>query len=82
MFGGLLLMISGACTIWLVYCFASMIDPEPQGAPASSEIWRKMTADGGGNIGFGILLLCVGIWMASRRPKSHASQKPADVKLE
>ena len=62
----------GGFMIWMAYGFASMIDPDLQGADARSETLRKLFTDGGGTIGFGILLICAGLWLAVSKQKPSA----------
>ena len=67
-------VICGAFLIWMAYGFASaMIHQDLQGTVKVAEVWHRFTTDGGGAIGFGVLLMGTGIWLAFHRPKSSPS---------
>jgi hypothetical protein len=72
MFGGVVFVAFGGFLIFMTYGFASMIDPEIQGAARNAEIWHRMTTNGATPFGLGILAICVGVWLALRKPKPRA----------
>ena len=72
MFAGVFSAACGAFMIWMAYGFASMMDPDVQGAARQSEIWSRLTTHGAEPVGFGIFLICVGLWLALSKPKPSA----------
>lgn len=64
MAAGTLLAAAGALSIFMTYAFASMVDPEMPEAARRAEIWHAMTSAGAGGLGFGLVLLAAGVWLA------------------
>jgi hypothetical protein len=69
MVAGFVSVVLGAFLIWMAYCFASLVDPDLQGSARRFEILSRLFEHGVEPIGFGILLICVGIYLASAKPK-------------
>lgn len=72
MFAGMFSVACGSFMIWMAYCFASMIDPDVQGIDRQSEILHGLTTQGASPVALGILLICVGAWLAISKPKRSA----------
>jgi hypothetical protein len=70
MIASLTSMACGAFLIWMLYGFASMTDPDVQGAARDSAVWGKVTGDG--MFPVGILLIVAGAWLAFSKPKRPA----------
>jgi hypothetical protein len=60
----------GTFLIWMLYGFASMMDPDMQGAARESAIWVKVSADG--HFPVGIVVIAASIWLICRKPKRAA----------
>ena len=69
MIAGSISVLCGAFLIWMAYGFASLIDPDLRGAARRAEILSRLFTDGAGPVGFGILLICAGVYLARAKPK-------------
>jgi len=70
MFGGLFLAGLGAFWIFMVYGFATMMDPAIQGAAREAAIWRKVSSEP--TSWFAVILVIVGGWLMFHVPKRTA----------
>ncbi len=69
---GVVAVLGGAFLILMAYAFATMIDPELEGAARRSTIAHRMFTGKDSPLGFGIFLIVVGLWLAISKPKSPA----------
>jgi hypothetical protein len=67
MFGGLFLAACGVFVIFMLYGFGTMMDPTIQGAAREAAIWSKVVREP--IFPFSILLIVVGGWLMSYKPK-------------
>jgi hypothetical protein len=72
MFANVFSVACGVFFIWMAHGFASMVDPELQGAARQSEIWRRLTTNEASSLGFGVLLIGAGLWLALCKPRLSA----------
>ncbi len=66
---GMILFLCGAFSVWMAYAFATMGSHGRNEAPKPSNVLHTMTSDGASFVGFGILLIVAGIWLAYSKPQ-------------
>jgi hypothetical protein len=70
MIAGSISVFCGAFLIcWMAYGFASMVDPDLRGDARRAEILTRLFTDGAGTVGFAILLIGAGVYLARIKPK-------------
>ncbi len=69
MFTGLLFMLMGGFLILMIYGFSSMIDPNVEGDSANAAVFHNIAVHKG-EIAFGTILFCMGLWLAVQKPKN------------
>jgi hypothetical protein len=67
MLAGAASVMFGAFMIAVAYAFASLRDPGAPDAPRKAEHWLRSEP-----VGFGVFLIGVGLWLATRKPKPSA----------
>ena len=80
MMAGAFSVLAGVFLIGMVFGFASMVDPDVQGAARRSEIVHRMVTGGGSGLAFGLALIGVGLWLAlSLTEPARLNPGPLDV---
>lgn len=67
---GLILAACGLFLIWMLYGFATMMDPDVQGTAREGAIWSKVASDG--MFPVGLLLVVAGGWLMLKKPSHPA----------
>jgi len=73
---GAVLMASGAFAVWVAYALVTTTGPEGKGPVGWKETLFKLTTDGAGPCGFGLLLIGVGAWFAFGGGSKPAGRTP------
>ena len=73
---GILAALYGAWQILLVFAFSTMVGQDLPDAARDAEQARAVS-DGIPEIGFGVVLIIVGIWLVFSKPRSRAAAAPA-----
>ncbi len=63
---GAMLILAGAMWLFMVWAFASMVDPSLEGWARQREIWGKfLSGDGPAALCIGLGLIVPGLWIAA-----------------
>jgi hypothetical protein len=68
---GIIAASYGAWQILLVYAFSGMVGQDLPDAARDAEQWRALS-DEMPTIGFGVVLIIVGLWLAFSKPRPRA----------
>jgi hypothetical protein len=60
---GVLAILNGAFWLWLVFCFATMVDPSLEGWDWWRAVFEGILRGGRDAIAFGLLSLAAGVWL-------------------